>query len=71
MKEALLGEMRLLVRQDGALIMQGEFSDKKEVVSVLDSGKEPYENAHSIATAIDLFKGGFEQINDSIREFNR
>ena len=51
--------------------MQGDFVDKKELVEVLDSGKEPYENAHSIATAIDLFKGGFEQINDSIREFNR
>lgn len=69
MEEALLAKIELKLRQDGAVVVDFENVDAKALVEVLDSGsKGEYENAHTIASTINMARGVYELLNDNIKE---
>lgn len=68
---AFLGNIVMELNQNGDIIISTEIQDPDEVVKVLDSGTEPYENSHTIAGIIRLFTEHANIIDSEITKYSR
>lgn len=69
MAEAVLVNITLSLRQDGAVVVDCDSIDPAELVAILDGGREVYENAHTLASVVRIGREAYDKLNDDVRNF--